>query len=87
MSYDWFAREICPCDNCEQAPQCKEYELACRAFSYYILHGTSKSYTVKHPTNHLFKKIFAEDDVALKRYMKSVIAKENYYQKQLFDEE
>jgi len=68
--------EEAPCDKCDQAPDCKEYEKACRAFSYYVLHGYFESYTVRHPSRGLFNKIFKEDDKALKTYMKSISAKE-----------
>jgi len=67
---------IAPCDRCSQRLDCQEYELACRAFSYYVLHGRFHDHTVRMPTHHLFNKIFKEDDKALKTYMKSLAAKE-----------
>jgi len=60
-----------PCDRCSQAPDCKEYELACRAFSGYVRKGTFETYTVRMPTNHLFNLIFRDDDVGLKSYFKN----------------
>lgn len=65
-----------PCDKCSQSSECEEFELACRAFSYYVLKGTFEKYTVRAPTRHLFNKIFKEDDVALNNYLKSMAAKE-----------
>jgi len=65
-----------PCDHCSQKADCQEYELACRAFSYYVLHGRFHDHTVRMPTHNLFNKIFKEDDKALKTYMKSLAAKE-----------
>jgi hypothetical protein len=60
-----------PCDHCSQKTDCQEYELACRAFSYYVLHGRFHDHTVRMPTHNLFNKIFKEDDKALKNYLKS----------------
>jgi hypothetical protein len=60
-----------PCDKCTQALDCKEYEWACRAFSYYVLHGTFHNHTARNPTHGMFNKIFKEDDKALKNYLKS----------------
>jgi hypothetical protein len=72
-----------PCDKCDQASDCKEFEWACRAFSSYVLHGTFQDYTVRMPTKVMFNKIFKEDDKALKNYLKSIRAKNN--QNTLFD--
>ena len=66
-----------PCDKCDQKTACQEFELACRAFSYYVLHGTFHAHTARIATNHLFNKIFKEDDKALKNYMKSLTGKED----------
>jgi hypothetical protein len=60
-----------PCDKCSQAADCKEYELACRAFSGYVRKGTFEEYTARMPTNHLFNLIFRDDDVGLKNYYKN----------------
>ena len=65
-----------PCDKCDQANDCKEYEWACRAFSYYVYHGTFAEHTARIPTRELFDKIFKEDDKALKNYLKSLREKE-----------
>ena len=75
--------EKCPCDKCEWAKKCAQYDLACRAFSHFMLHGTFEEYTVRMPTGQLFNKIFNEDDKALKNYLKSIKAKEG--QNDLFD--
>jgi hypothetical protein len=72
-----------PCDKCDQAPDCKEFEWACRAFSAYVLNGTFQDYTVRMPTKVMFNKIFKEDDKALKNYLKSIRAKKD--QNTLFD--
>jgi len=64
-----------PCDKCCMAEECKEYELACRAFSYYVRNGTFHDHTVRMPTHHLYGLIFRDDDTALKNYLKSVAAK------------
>lgn len=72
-----------PCDKCDQASDCKEFEWACRAFSSYVLNGTFQDYTVRMPTKVMFNKIFKEDDKALKNYLKSIRAKNN--QDTLFD--
>jgi hypothetical protein len=61
-----------PCDHCKQKQDCKEFELACRAFSYYVLHGRFHDHTLRQPTNKMFNKIFKEDDQALKNYLKSL---------------
>jgi len=65
-----------PCDRCSQAESCKENEWACRAFSYYVLHGIFKEYTVRQPTRELFDRIFKDDDKALQNYLKSLKAQE-----------
>jgi hypothetical protein len=61
-----------PCDKCDQQADCKEFELACNAFSYYVLHGFFHEHTPRYPTNRIFNKIFKEDDKALKNYLKSL---------------
>ena len=67
--------EICPCDGCEWAAKCGEYELACRAFSSFVLRGTFTNHKHRMPSGQLFQKIFQEDDKALKNYLKSLQAK------------
>jgi len=74
-----------PCDKCKQAPECKEYEKACRAFSYYVLHGTFHEHTLRHPTHGMFNKIFKEDDKALKNYLKSIKTREEMGINDLFE--
>jgi len=66
-----------PCDKCDQAQSCKENELACRAFSFYVRRGTFEEHTVRMPTHHLFTLIFRDDDTALKNYLKALQAKGN----------
>jgi hypothetical protein len=68
--------EISPCDKCEWSQRCKQYELACRAFSSFMLHGTFKPNTPRLPNGQLYHKIFNEDDKALKNYLKSIRMKE-----------
>jgi hypothetical protein len=75
MKYDKaYVRKVfegeAPCDKCDQTLDCQEFELACRAFSYYVLHGTFHEHTVRHPTHGLFNKIFKEDEKSLKNYLK-----------------
>lgn len=88
---DEYVRRIfegeAPCDKCSQTEDCREYEWACRAFSYYVLNGTFKEYTARLPTKHMFNKIFKEDDKALKNYMKSIRAKEQMGIVDLFEKE
>jgi hypothetical protein len=88
---DEYVRRIfegeAPCDKCSQTEDCREYEWACRAFSYYVLHGRFEPYTVRQPTRHMFNKIFKEDDKALKNYMKSIRAKEQMGIVDLFEKE
>ena len=67
--------EICPCDGCEWAIKCGEYELACRAFSSFVLRGTFNDRIMRMPSGQLFQKIFQEDDKALKNYLKKLQAK------------
>jgi len=66
-----------PCDKCAQAQDCKEYELACRAFSGYVRKGTFEQYTVRAPTHYLFNLIFRDDDVGLKSYYKNAKEEQN----------
>lgn len=61
-----------PCDKCDQADSCKRNEWACRAFSFYVLHGFFEEYTARMPTRELFDKIFQEDDKALKNYLRKL---------------
>jgi len=75
-----------PCDKCDQALDCKEYEWACRAFSFYVLHGRFEEHTVRHPTRGMFNKIFKEDDKALKNYLKSIKSREEMGIHDLFEE-
>ena len=73
--------EISPCDKCEWNQRCKQYELACKAFSYFMLHGTFKSDIPGIPTGQLYNKIFNEDDKALRNYLKSMKMKEEMGEK------
>lgn len=86
---DLYGRRVfegeAPCDKCKQAPDCKEYEKACRAFSYYVLHGTFHEHTLRHPTHGMFNKIFKEDDKALKNYLKSIKTREEMGINDLFE--
>ena len=67
--------EICPCDGCELATECGENELACRAFSSFVLRGVFDENRVRMPSSQMFHKIFKEDDKALKNYLKALQAK------------
>lgn len=76
--------EICPCDGCDWAVKCQQYELACRAFSSFVLHGSFEDKSIRMPSGQLFHKIFKEDDKALINYLKSLRMKEEI-QKLLFE--
>jgi len=65
-----------PCDKCNQADDCRAYEWACRAFSYYVFHGTFEAHTARVPTRELFDRIFQDDDKALKNYLKTLKGKQ-----------
>jgi hypothetical protein len=65
-----------PCDKCDQADDCKTYEWACRAFTYYVFHGNFKAHTARMPTKELFDRIFQDDDKALKNYLKALKEKQ-----------
>lgn len=67
--------EVCPCNGCEWADKCAEYELACRAFSSFVLRGSFAESSVRMPSGQMFHKIFKEDDKALINYLKSLKAK------------
>lgn len=86
---DTYVRRVfeaeAPCDKCTQKADCQELELACRAFSYYVLHGTFHHHTARMPTHNMFNKIFKEDDKALKNYLKSIKAKEEMGQNDFFE--
>ncbi len=77
--------EICPCDDCEWKQRCGQYELACRAFSSFVLHGIFQDKTARMPSGQLFHKIFNEDDKALKNYLKSIAMKRLMGQNDLFE--
>ena len=64
----------------------QEIEWACRAFSFYVLHGRFEEHTVRHPTRGMFNKIFKEDDKALKNYLKSIKSREEMGIHDLFEE-
>lgn len=76
-----YLKENCPCDTCPQAYKCELDELACGAFSTFVLYGRFDNEMARIPTHHVFNKVFKEDDRALSIYMKSVKAKEAYWGK------
>ena len=64
-----------PCDDCKKRYICDEQELACRAFSGYVVNGKMYEHTARVPTKGLFNKIFIEDDTkALMNYLKSKLS-------------
>jgi hypothetical protein len=66
-----------PCDDCLQRYICEEQELACRAFSGYVVNGKIYDHTNRQPTHNLFNRIFKDDDPkALTNYLKSIDAKQ-----------
>jgi len=72
-----LSEEICPCDDCEWAEKCAKNELACKAFSHFMLHGSFEEHTIRMPSGQLFNKIFNEDDKALKNYLKALKIKKD----------
>ena len=71
--YDYIRRVFegeAPCDKCNQTIDCKQYEWACRAFSGYVLRGTFDKNSARLPTRELFIRIFNDDELGLKRYLK-----------------
>jgi hypothetical protein len=59
-----------PCDKCHLFFECKQYEWACRVFSGYVLRGTFEKDAARMPTRELFNRVFSDDELALKRYLK-----------------
>lgn len=51
-----------PCDDCHKRYICEEQELACRAFSGYVVTGRIYEHSAKIPNHAVFVKIFEEDD-------------------------
>lgn len=51
-----------PCDECSQRVECAENELACRAFSGYVISGVMYDHTARNPNRVLFNKIFNDED-------------------------
>lgn len=56
--------EPAPCDNCSKKYLCEEQELACRAFSGYVVTGKTYEHSAKIPSHMIFTKIFNEDEPA-----------------------
>jgi len=54
-----------PCDDCLKRYICEEQELACRAFSGYVVNGAIYEHTAKIPNHYIFNKIFNEDNPAV----------------------
>ena len=66
-----------PCDDCHKKYLCEEQELACRAFSGYVVTGKSYEYSAKVPNHAIFVKIFEEDNpIALTNLLKSLNGKQ-----------
>jgi len=64
-----------PCDNCLKRYLCEEQELACRAFSGYVVNGAIYEHTARIPNHFIFTKIFNEDNsLALTNFLKSLNA-------------
>jgi hypothetical protein len=64
-----------PCDNCIKRYICEEQELACRAFSGYVVTGKTYEHSVRIPDRHIFYKIFKEDDsLVLTKFLQSLNA-------------
>lgn len=54
--------EPAPCDNCSKKYICEEQELACRAFSGYVVTGKTYEHSARIPSHVVFMRIFEEDD-------------------------
>jgi hypothetical protein len=54
--------EPAPCDDCSKRYICEEQELACRAFSGYVVNGKIYDHTARIPSHFIFNKIFKEDN-------------------------
>lgn len=54
--------EPAPCDDCSKKYLCEEQELACRAFSGYVVTGKTYEHSARIPNHVVFMKIFEEDD-------------------------
>ena len=64
-----------PCDNCIKRYICEEQELACRAFSGYVVTGKAYEHSARIPDRHIFYKIFKEDDsLILTKFLQSLNA-------------
>lgn len=64
-----------PCDNCLKKYLCEEQELACRAFSGYVVNGTMYEHTARIPSHYIFTKIFNTDEsTALTNLLRSLNA-------------
>lgn len=67
--------EPAPCDNCSKKYLCEEQELACRAFSGYVVTGKTYEHSAKIPSHEVFVKIFTEDNnIALLGLLRSLNA-------------
>ena len=51
-----------PCDECSQREYCAENEVACRAFSGYVINGVMYDHTLRNPNRVLFNKIFNDEN-------------------------
>ena len=66
-----------PCDDCHKKYLCEEQELACRAFSGYVVTGKTYEHSARIPSHTVFNKIFEEDnDMALTNLLRSLNAKQ-----------
>ena len=66
-----------PCDNCHKKYLCEEQELACRAFSGYVVTGKTYEHSAKIPNHEVFVKIFEEDNnIGLLNILQSLNAKQ-----------
>jgi succinate dehydrogenase flavin-adding protein (antitoxin of CptAB toxin-antitoxin module) len=60
-------RNKSPCDDCNRAKECKEYELACRSFAKFVVDNFYYVEAVKDPCRATFNKIFNQKDDDLLR--------------------
>jgi hypothetical protein len=67
-----------PCKGCSFEIDCKNEEMACRAFASYVLRGTFFKDAPRIPTCSIYNKIFSEsDELALKYFLQQFKADED----------
>lgn len=57
----FLKNEKAPCDACDKKLHCKEEEVACRVFSYYVSTGYFPPDVERTPTKEVYTKIYDGD--------------------------